>query len=286
MSAINTLLDRFIDSAPALRPAPRILPELLTLLCEDDTDAERVITLIQFDPALTASVLRLSNSVTLGSAEPVEDLSVAVSRLGFNQTYRLVARAVGEGTMKSAQRGYHIAEGELWRHAAVSAVAGQVLARELGQNENLAFTAALLHDIGKLLLSIAVESTYADVMRLIEESGQSFLEAEKATLGVDHAEVGGRLLERWGFPQNLVQAVRHHHDPLQAGPHQALAAGVHLSDVLAHLLGHGYGHHAYAVRTKPEALDLLKLKPGNIEDLLLETQNALSDLQILNPHQP
>jgi len=254
---------------------------LLFLLADGQANSDRVAELITFDPALTAKVLQVCNSALFRGAEPVHDLPGAITRLGFSEIYQIVAAVAGEQTLGGMQRGYGIGQGELWRHSAVTAVAGKVMAREAGTDENLLFTAALLHDLGKLALSTALESNYAEVARQTEEANRSFLEAEQDILGTDHAEVGGRLLEKWKFPEYLVQAVRHHHDPMQAKPHEVLTAGVHLADMLAHLLGHGYGHHAYAVRARTESLALLEFTAKDVEQLVIKTQAALESSRLL-----
>jgi putative nucleotidyltransferase with HDIG domain len=270
-------LDKFIDQVKTLPPAPRILTELLVLLGKEDVDCSQVVELITFDPALTAQVLQRCNSAAAGLAQPVSDLPEAVMRIGFREVYCLVAAVVSESSLGAAQRGYGIGPGELWQHSAVTAIAGRVLARALQGEENLVFTAALLHDIGKLVLSASLEGAMAAVVEETERSGRSFLEAEKSILGVEHAEIGGRLLQRWNFPENLVQAVWQHHDPLKAHPHEWLAACVHVGDMLAHLLGCGHGYQAHAVHTRGEALAVLKITPRDIETFLLQTEAALSE---------
>ena len=275
-------LDAIIDRVTSLPPAPRILPDLLTALHKEEVDAAEVVRLIKFDPVLTAQVLRRCNSVHFGFAEPAQDLSQAVTRIGMNEIYRLVAGVIGERTLGAAQRGYGIEQGELWKHSAVTAVVAQTIVRELGGDESLVFTAALLHDIGKLVLSSALEAAYAEVIAKTETGECSFLEAERAILGVDHAEIGGRLLSRWNFPEQIVRAVWHHHDPAQARPAEQLAAYVHLGDLLAHLLGHGYGIQAYAVRSRPEALAILGLRPGDVEPLLLKAAERVEETLALS----
>ena len=157
-----------------------------------------------------------------------------------------------------------------------------MLAHELDADENRVFTAALLHDIGKLVLSAALEDSYALVIRETHEHGCSFLEAERQILGVDHAEVGGQLLAAWNFPENLASSVRHHHDPAQAGPHAQLAAFVHLGDMMAHMLGYGHGHEAYAVRPRPSAMQSLEITPREMESFLLQTEAALTQARWFN----
>jgi putative nucleotidyltransferase with HDIG domain len=274
-------LDAIIDQVKRLPPAPRILPELLAVLRQDEADASRSVHLIRFDPALTAQVLRRCNSAHYGFADPAQDLQTAVVRIGMGETYRIVANLVGQRTLGAAQRGYGIGQGELWKHCAVTAVAARLMARELGGDESVVFTAALLRDIGKLVLSTSLEGAYAEVIAKTEGSEVSFLEAEKAILGVDHAEVGGRLLARWNFPENLVRALRHHHDPLQAKPDEQLAAYAHLGDTLAHMVGHGYGHQAYAVRCRAEVLGILQVTPQDLERFLIKTADSVEEVLAL-----
>jgi putative nucleotidyltransferase with HDIG domain len=279
-------LDYYIDQIKTLPPAPRILTELLLLLSEADVESERVVELITFDPALTAQVLQRCNSAAAGFSQPVADLPDAVMRLGFNDIYRLVAAVVAESTLGAAQRGYGIGPGELWQHSAVAAVAAKVIARSRNGEENVAFTAALLHDIGKLILSSSLEGAYDTVIKATEVSGHSFLEAEKAILGVQHAEVGGRLLERWSFPEQMVRAVWLHHDPVRAHPFEHLAASVHVSDMISHSLGYGHGHQAYAVRGQAAALEILGFGGRDMESLMLRTDAALNETKWFTRKEP
>jgi len=268
-------LDEFINQVKTLPPAPRIFTQLICLLGEDDVDSASIVELIVFDPALTAKILHRCNQAARGLGQPIHSLPEAVMHLGFNEIYRCVAAVFGESMLCKAQLGYGIAAGELWRHSATAAIGARCVARSLSLDENLTFTAALLHDIGKLVLSSFLEGTYTTLMRETCQAGHSFMEAEKAILGVEHAEVGGRVLARWNLPENLVRAVWHHHDPALAEPHAQLAAAVYLGDMIAHVLGQGHGHQAFAVRGRAEALDILQLAPAQIDNLVLETELAL-----------
>jgi putative nucleotidyltransferase with HDIG domain len=280
------LIDEYIDKVKVLPPAPRILVQLLSLLGQDDVDPGKIVQLITFDPVLTAKVIQVCNSATLRGAQPVQDLQEAVVRIGFNEVYRLVAAIVGEATLGGAQPGYGIAAGELWQHSVVSAVAARLLGRWRGTDENLLFTAALLHDIGKLVLSASLVELYDSLIKETEQSGHSFLEVEQLLLGVDHSQVGGRLLERWSFPENLVESVRHHHHPAGAGPHATLCACVYLGNMIAHLLGHSHGHQAYAVRAGGQTLELLQLTQKEVEHLLIQTSTALQTVNWFRRKEP
>jgi putative nucleotidyltransferase with HDIG domain len=263
-------LDDYINRVQHLPPAPKILPQLLALLSRDNIDSSQVVDLMMYDPALTAAALQLCNCAYFAAA-PASDLSEAVARLGFQRIYQLVAAVSGARLLSSAQKGYGIDEGELWKHSVASAVAAQLIAEKLGDDPNLVYTCALLHDLGKIVLATGLEKIYGKIIEDVEKNQQSLLEAEKKLLGVQHAEIGGRLLARWKFPANIVSAVCYHHDPAAAGEHQRLAAYVYVSNLIAHFLGYGFGHHAFAMRGRAEALQILGLRGEHLAELMITT---------------
>lgn len=275
------VIDDYINNVRLLPAAPRVVPELMKLLNQTDVDSSKVVKLISFDPALTANVLRICNSAHFGAATPTSDLQEAVTRLGFKQVYQLVAAATGARMLGAAQPGYGLNQGELWKHSVAVAVTAQVMARKLGDDDNLVFTAALLHDIGKIILSQALETVYPKLIKETEINQQSLLETEKKLLGVQHAEVGARLLERWKFPPNIVSAVWFHHMPKGAAKHQRLAAYIYVADMIAHFMGHGYGHLAFALRGRSDALTILGLTSESIPEFLMQSFDQMHTVEAL-----
>ena len=281
-----TTLDQFLDRITDLPPAPRVAPRLLTLLAQPDIDGAHVVELIQCDPALTASVMRLCNSVMLGGATSVDSLPEAVLRLGFGQTYELVLAILAASTLSRAQKGYGLERGELWQHSLAAALCAKSMARDRGEDPHVVFTAALLHDLGKIVLAQALEGQYNQLMDQVQVHQFSMLEAEVKLLGVQHAEVGARLLARWSFPEHLVAAVCHHHDPAQAPLQPLLAAQVSLADMVAHFMGFGYGYESFALRGRAEALDLAGLTPQDLPRYMIQTYEQLETLRLLLRLQP
>jgi putative nucleotidyltransferase with HDIG domain len=273
-------LDSYIDRVSHLPPAPKILPQLLALLNRYDIEASQVVDLMMYDPALTAAALQLCNSAYFAGT-PASDLTEAVARLGFDRIYRLVAAVSGSQLLSPAQKGYGIDEGELWQHSVTSAVAAQLIADRKGEDRSLVFTCALLHDIGKVILARALEKVYGKIVEDVEKNQQALIEAEKKLLGVQHAEVGARLLARWKFPANIVSAVCYHHDPAAAGEHQRLAAYVYLGNLVAYFVGHGFGHQAFAMRSRAEALDMLGLKADDLAEIMIETFESFEEVNSL-----
>ncbi len=274
-------LDNYLNRLQHLPPAPKVLPELTRLLNSEDTNSERVVQLVQYEPALTASILRASNRVEHAGRNRIGNVAEAVFRLGFNAVFQIVVATSASKLLAPAQVGYGMEASELWRHSVTSAVAAKLVARRVGQDENAAFTAGLLHDIGKIILSQALETKYTDLIRAVLEFDRSLLEAENELLRVNHAEIGGRLLARWNFPSNLSLAVSWHHLPQAAEPAQRLASATYLGNLLAYALGNGYGHSAFAFRSRPEVLPSLGLRQDDLPELLIKTHEHFDEVEAL-----
>ncbi|MCC6233723.1 MAG: HDOD domain-containing protein [Verrucomicrobiales bacterium] len=274
-------LDDYLDKVSNLPPAPRVLTELLTLLGRDDVDSEKIVSIIALDPGLTASVLQLANSALLAAARPAEELSEAVARLGFNQVFQLVAALVGGSGMAPPQPGYGIDSGELWRHSVTVAVAAQLVAEEVGDAPAIVYTAALLHDIGKIVLSETLVQSYAALVADTEQQQLPLIEAERRVLGTDHAEIGGRLLTRWKMPAGVVAAVTYHHAPQEAGTHARLAAHVYVGNMLAHMMGYGCGHVPFAIHGRSEAMRILGLGEESLPKFMIATFEKLGFVEAL-----
>jgi len=271
----------YIRNLRHLPPAPHLVPELMRLLNQPDLDSSKIVNMISYEPSLTANILRISNSAYFAAALPTFDLQEAITRLGFQQVNQLLVASAGAQLLHSAQDGYGLEQGELWKHSVAAAVAAQIFARKLGDNENPVFTAALLHDIGKTILSNSLNGAYAKIVKETDGNGNSLLEVEIKLFGVNHAELGGQLLQHWKFPPNVVAAVWFHHSPKGAGVHQRLASCVYLGNMISCYMGHGYGHAAFALRARAEVLSTLELTPQSIPELMMETFEQMHLIQAL-----
>ncbi len=275
------LLDQVIDKASYLPVFPQNVPQLLDLLDKPEIDADEVVNLIAFDPSLTTNVMRLCNSVRLGGGSPATDLHEAVIRLGFQEVYQLVVALSSAKVLMPPQKGYGLDATELWQHSVATALAAKSLAEQTGEDASLLFTAGLLHDIGKVVLAQTLETKYAGLLAEITENQHSLLEAEKKLLGVQHAELGGRLLARWNFSALTVASVWFHHDPALAQPHARLASHVYLANMIAHFMGHGYGHLPFAMRGRAEALELAGVTAQDLPRHMIQTFENLELLRDL-----
>jgi len=210
-------LDRLIEQANAMAPFPASTVRLAQMAADPDCNLTDVAEVIAYDQALTLKLLRGANSAASASATPVTSVQEAVSRLG---TSRLVALAVASAARPQLCQqipAYGLDEGALWRHSVAAAVAAETMPNFCGTTvPSEVFTAALLHDVGKLIMGRFLSP---DDLRFIAEARDvdhlSQLEAEALILGVHHGELGGLIAQHWDLPPRVVQGIIYHHNPTE-----------------------------------------------------------------------
>lgn len=218
-----------------LLPIPQVALKIMRLIdAEHEYDLRILTAEIRKDQVLSARTLQLANSVMFASRNRIESLEHALMYLGVNLLMRYVVTAAVDRFFDQPSKGYSLCKGGLFLHAVGTAVVAEKLAQLTGRaNPALAYMAGLLHDIGKValdqLLSRAAPLFYR---RLSEDQTLDFTQAEREVFGVDHAEIGLRLAERWSLPASLAESIRHHHVPERALQHGALAHIVFLANFL------------------------------------------------------
>ena len=260
-----------------LPPVPHAALKLVSLLDQPAVSNTEVVQALRCDNVLTAKLLRACNSPYFGLAEPVTSVDQAVFLLGHQQILHIVLTIAFGSAMVVPLPGYAVEASELWRHSLVTATAGEMIANEftdLNVEPPVAFTVGLLHDIGKLVLSQTLTADLqVEVRKRIEQDKLARSEAEKAVLGTDHGEVGALLLQSWHLPEDLVEAVANHHQPvLKPRPH--LSVLTHLANCVAHLAGSAPGWDSYAVRISNEVVTSLNITPEQIEHLVINVRES------------
>jgi putative nucleotidyltransferase with HDIG domain len=221
---------RTLDDLPSL---PAVVMELLNSIDQDDVDISVLAKKVSHDQALTAKTLRLANSSLYGLQVKVTTIQQAITFLGFQTTRNLITAAAVTGCFAEGHcPGFdHKA---FWRHSIATAACAKVLARQMRFNQDYAFTAGLLHDIGRLVLVSCFPKQYAATIAYRADDCY-LLEAERAVLGVDHVDAGLALAEHWNFSDTMRLAIGGHHDPEAPGA-GFLAAIIHVADAIVHAL--------------------------------------------------
>ncbi|WUR14085.1 HDOD domain-containing protein [[Empedobacter] haloabium] len=233
---MNTALtyDEVVDGLGDLPSLPAVVMELLNSIDQEDVDIAVLAKKVSHDQALTAKTLRLANSSAYSLQVKVTTIQQAITYLGFQTTRNLITAAAVTGCFAETRcAGFdHKA---FWRHSIGSATCAKVLARHLRFNQDYAFTAGLLHDIGRLVLVSCFPRHYEKVLAWRARHDCVLLQAERAVLGIDHVEAGLALAEHWNFSDTMRLAIGGHHAPEQSGA-GFLATIIHVADVIAHAL--------------------------------------------------
>lgn len=253
--------------------SPALLPRLIKLLEDPESDVEDLVKLIQLDPALAASTVRLANSAYFSGGMQVASIADAVMRLGVRELYRLAALSIAARWMTIEVKGYNWEPGDFCRASVIKALAAETLAECTGLvSPAVAYTAGLVHELGKLALVFSCTAEIPAIRARQIETGSTWLEAETAILGFNHTMVSSHLLTSWGFSEDCV-AVAAHNPPDEATmppEHLALAAHVHAAQYLAVSLGAGQGEDGFLYVMKADLLEKFSLDASMLEQALPE----------------
>ena len=228
------LLDDIVRNLEDLPSLPAVVMELLTSIDQEDVDISVLAKKVSHDQALTAKTLRLANSSLFGLQVKVTTIQQAITYLGFQTTRNLITAAAVTGCFPQGRcPGFN--DKAFWRHSIATAACSKVLARRVRFNQDYAFTAGLLHDIGRLVLISRFPAAYQQVLQYRSANDTYVLEAEQAVMGVDHVVAGVALAEHWNFSDTMKTAIAFHHDPDAPGA-GVLAAIVHVANAIVHAL--------------------------------------------------
>ncbi|MCR4425622.1 MAG: HDOD domain-containing protein [Firmicutes bacterium] len=274
-------LTQLVEAVEDLKPLPAIATRVIQLTEDIDSDISDIADAISSDQAITARLLRLSNSPFYGFARRTTTVREAVVRLGLAAIRSQVLIIASGDLLRRKLGGYSLEGLGLWRHSLAAAVCSRKLAARarspLGEEF---FTAGLLHDVGKVILHQHVRSAYEEILEAVSTSKAAWNEAESAVLGFDHALVGEQVALKWNLPQVLVEAIRHHHDPEQADSDGRLhACAVHIADAVCLMMGVGVGGDGLRYRLSTGALAALGLEGSDIQSLVADMVPALRDLE-------
>ena len=261
---IDFTLEHIFDNLVELPTFPKIVAKALNILDDPNGTTAQLVEVLRFDPALTANMLRLTNSAHFGLTRQVTDLHTALTLLGQIQIREILIASAGAPYLARPLYGYQMEPEDLWRHSMASALIAELLGKMCDYpDQPVLFTAALLHDIGKIVLNMFVGGRLDEILTLAQQEKLTFTEAEWYALGGDHAVIGSEILMQWEFPPDIVRAVRNHHDP-DLYTQDDLSSLLALSNILAVQLGLGVGADGFRHKISPKLLVRLGLERQDI----------------------
>lgn len=278
MIRAQEILDR-VDSLP---PLPDTALKLMSVMNDPRSGMDQIVEAVKYDQAVTSNVLKLCNSAFFGLSRKVTSLNDAMLTLGTVKVLQLVLSVHTNSMLTCEQKGYGLVAGALWRHSVAVALASSIFSRRLKQpNASLAFTAGLLHDVGKVVLSEYVGDKFADIIRRVTDEGASFTEAEHDVLGFSHEEIGGMVAEKWRLPETIVRCIRYHHTPGELDPPDAMVDTVYLANTLCLLLGIGLGEDGLCSRADETVMQRYGLSEPDLEEVGVQMMIELQRVEAM-----
>lgn len=273
-----------ISKVKNLPPVSQAALRLVNLLEQDAISNDEVVQVIRCDNVLTAKLLRACNSPYFGLAQPVATVDQAVLILGHQQILHIVLTLAFGSTMLVTAPAHAAEASALWQHSLATATAAEIVAAEaydLQIEGPVAFTVGLLHDIGKLAMSLGLApELQTQIRERITKENISRSVAEKLTIGTDHAEVGAFLLKSWRLPAEIIEAVGYHHQPPLV-PQPKLSAITHVANGLAHRANPLPSEDPTASWINPEVTAALHIDESRLEGLvanIVEAANGMNQI--------
>ncbi|OKY76010.1 MAG: hypothetical protein BM485_05045 [Desulfobulbaceae bacterium DB1] len=203
---------KYITAIENLIPRPDLALDVLNIAHNQDCDVTKLAKKIEQDPSLTANMLRMANSSYFGHMKEISSIKDIIVRLGFDTVKLLAITGASAGILNSPQEAYDLDPDELWNHSLATAILAACIGKHAGLEKTFSiYTAALLHDVGKVVLNKSLLTQCRKKKN--QKTFSSLIALERFFLDTDHAKVGRALLEAWGLPESITVPVGLHHEP-------------------------------------------------------------------------
>ncbi|MCK4413081.1 MAG: HDOD domain-containing protein [Candidatus Eisenbacteria sp.] len=277
-------LDAVINDALLLAPLPPAASRLARIAQDRDADISEVVTVVRYDPELPSQLLAYANANRSPALTPLTHVRDAIVCLGIPKVLEIaVIEHLGTPMMEPIPA-YGLQEGELWEHSTAAALAAEILGQISGDAVPPAsILAALLHDIGKLVLAPHLEpkATMA-IARAVDERGMVYSQAELEVVGFTHALVGARIAEIWNLDEQVAAAIRRHHE--LDTDHGPIADAVRVGNLVAKTLGRGLGDEGLNLAADAAAYHRLGISRQDFEMVCAEVLARFHEVDRIRPH--
>lgn len=263
----NEFLDQLIAKVRDVPALPTTVLRVMQMIEDPLCSTGDLARVIMADPAMSAKILRLANSAYYGFRQKISNIPQGVTLLGFATLKNaLLSAAVFDLFRLAATTGFDM--NALWKHSVGTASAAKIVAKRVRfPNSEKAFSAGLLHDIGKIMIARYLPTSLATIVEAVNEEQIAMYDAETRTIGLAHPAFGAWVMSRWNLPSPLIEAVEFHHHPTKAPHSFDLAAIVYLANILTHRAAIGSGGDTLMREMDPAILDYFGLNETAMKEL-------------------
>jgi putative nucleotidyltransferase with HDIG domain len=251
--------------------------QVLQIMADPEHDLDDVVQIVKCDSALTVRVLKAVNSPVYGLISEVTSIDRALSYLGERTVVSIVVEQNAGDLLRKPLEGYEARQGDLWRHDLFTAIASREVAKHARGDfdMDLAFTAGLLHDIGKSIFSSFWKGPSKEALDRIDQGeARDYLAAEQHLAGLDHTQVGFEMARHWQLPVALQAAIRHHHEPAGAPEElRPLVYAVHLGDIISMMAGCVTGSDGMQYHLDTGYAEYFDISPTALARIVLQAED-------------
>ncbi len=228
---VRPVLNR-VDNLPTLPP---VVTRILALVEDPKATGQQVAEAVSMDQAMVASILKIVNSPFYGLNRRISSISHAILLLGFRTIRNMALSATLLNTFAGPAQTKRFDRGLFWRHSIGCATTARLLAKRLRLvDPEEAFLAGLIHDMGRVIFDHYFSAEFSKLLDRALAGETALMPIERETFGLDHAEVGRLMAQRWNFPAGVTEAIACHHEPERARQSPQLCALIHVADELSH----------------------------------------------------
>lgn len=257
--------------------------ELRFKLQNPEVSVQEIARLISIDPTLTSKLLRSANSPFYGLTSRVSTVQHAIVIIGLeSMQYLILNTAVLNHFTKGKVAVENFDINHLWEHAQGTAIFSRLFAKKAHYlNVEEVFTAGLIHDIGKLFIYKYFPNDFTQIISEVKKNNGYLLEAENQILGINHLEIGEKLLKQWNFPDTLTATTAFHHDPALAGVHAKAASIIHLANLMSCALEIGFRGDDHLPYFKETAWQQLGLDTDTLDEIAFEFEKEIANFNFI-----
>lgn len=263
-------LEDVISKIKDLPTLPTVAQEMISNIENENTSLDAICEKVSMDQSLTAKTLRLANSSYYGANSKVVTLQQAIALLGMENVKKLILMTSMANSFPTS-RCRNFDPKAFWRHSIATAICAELISRTLKMKHDFAFTAGLLHDIGRLVLVTRFPKEYEQVIAYRDQQDCYLLDAERAVMGIDHMSVGLVLAMQWEFSDAIQDAISGHHEP-DSKELNSVAAIVHVANSIVHALDLSETEHDLVPLLSQHAWDALHLSEADYIAIFRETE--------------
>jgi putative nucleotidyltransferase with HDIG domain len=272
-------VSKILGKIKALPTLSLVVAKVIQVVSNPLTSASDLSKIITVDQALTAKVLKLANSAFYGFPFRIKNITQAVSILGFD-TIRNLALTVSVYKVFTGENDTDFSHQEFWKHCVGVAICANLLARKIKyKSPESAFTAGLLHDIGKNFFEQYMHKEYRDVLKMAKEKDMPVFQAEQEILSINHAIVGKMMADKWNLPHELAAGIASHHHPENEDEESVIAYIINVADIICKKRAIGFSGDSVLLPISREARELFSLDEAGEAELIISLDKELKEAE-------